>query len=154
MFRWYHDAAKCYAYLADVITGENDPSWLVAFKRSRWHTRGWTLQELIAPRSVEFFSSTRSRLGDKKSLSRELHEITGVPESVLQGGPLSDYQVEKRLSWMDCRRTKREEDQAYALLGIIDVHMPLIYGEGKRNAFRRLDEEISKSLRFQQRGTR
>jgi len=156
MFRWYHDAAKCYVYLSDVTTGDkqaDDSSWLAAFKRSRWHTRGWTLQELIAPRSVEFFSSTRIRLGDKRSLEKELHEITGVPESILQGGPLSDYKVEKRLSWMDCRRTKREEDQAYALLGLFKVHMPLIYGEGKKNALRRLNEEITKSARFEQPGT-
>ncbi|KAF1835551.1 HET-domain-containing protein [Decorospora gaudefroyi] len=123
-------------------------SWLPAFKRSRWHTRGWTLQELIAPRSVEFFSSTRTRLGDKRSLEKELHEISGVPGSILQGGPLLGYDVEKQLSWMDRRQTKWEEDQAYALLGLFGVYMPLIYGEGKKNALRRLNEEISKSARY------
>jgi hypothetical protein len=150
MFRWYHGAAKCYVYLSDVATGYgqgNDQAWLDAFKRSRWHTRGWTLQELIAPRSVEFFASTRRRLGDKRSLEKELHEITGLPELILQGGSLSDYEIDKRLSWMDGRRTKRDEDQAYALLGLFEVHMPLIYGEGKKNAIRRLKDEIDRSAR-------
>ena len=90
MFRWYSEAAKCYVYLADVSTEGFDPAasmelWEPAFRGSRWFTRGWTLQELIAPISVEFFSADCKLLGDKKSLQRQIHEITGIPPPVLEG---------------------------------------------------------------------
>jgi hypothetical protein len=147
MFKWYRDAHKCYVYLADVSTDQDNPSgqsWRPAFRESRWFTRGWTLQELVAPRSVEFFSSNGQRLGDKRSLEQELHDITGISVLALQGSPLSGFSVEERMSWSKGRETTREEDKAYSLLGIFDVHMPLIYSEGSENAFRRLQEEIAK----------
>jgi hypothetical protein len=84
MFKWYRYAAKCYVYLSDVSKTEHNQTglsiqpWEAAFRTSRWFTRGWTLQELIAPRSVEFFSLEGNRLGDKKSLERQVHEVTGV----------------------------------------------------------------------------
>ena len=85
MFRWYRKAAKCYVYLTDVSTNDHiDLSlqpWEEAFENSRWFTRGWTLQELIAPPSVEFFCFNGNRLGDKKSLEGQLHKITGIPVS-------------------------------------------------------------------------
>ncbi|KAH8723065.1 heterokaryon incompatibility protein-domain-containing protein [Phaeosphaeriaceae sp. PMI808] len=143
MFRWYHDAAKCYAYLPDVSTGgyaKNDQS----FQKSRWFTRGWTLQELLAPTSIEFFSVEGERLGDKSSLMREIAEITGISTQAFHGGPLSEFSVDERMSWSERRETKREEDKAYSLLGIFDIYMPLIYGEGMKNAFCRLREEIEK----------
>jgi len=147
MFRWYRNAAKCYVYLSDVSTngfdqsGPSLQSWQSAFQKSRWFTRGWTLQELIAPRSVEFFCSNGNRLGDKKSLEKQLYKITGIPVSALQGSPLSKFSFEERISWAKTRETKREEDEAYSLLGIIDISMPVIYGEGRENAFRRLNRE-------------
>src|SRR6266487_3923768 len=124
MFRWYRNAAKCYVYLTDVSTtnpNQINPSlqsWEAAFRKSRWFTRGWTLQELIAPSSVEFFCSNGKRLGDKKSLERQLHEITGIAVSALQGTPPSRFSVEERMLWAKNRDTKREEDKAYSLLGI------------------------------------
>ena len=152
MFRWYHDAAKCYVYLSDVLTPNlhaNDYVsqliWESAFYKSKWFTRGWTLQELIAPSLVEFFSLEGKRLGDKKSLQRQLHEVTGIAIQALQGSPLSQFPVTQRMSWAEKRETKREEDGAYSLLGIFDIHMPLIYGEGKKKAFIRLKEEIDKA---------
>jgi hypothetical protein len=145
MFRWYYKAAKCYAYLTDVSTNDQiDLSlqpWEVAFGNSRWFTRGWTLQELIAPPSVEFFCSNGNRLGDKKSLEGQLHKITGIPVSALRGSPLSDFSFDERVLWARNRDTKREEDLAYSLLGIFDISIPVIYGEGKENAFRRLKRE-------------
>jgi hypothetical protein len=84
MFQWYRYAAKCYVYLSDVSitkhnqTGLSNQLWEALFRSSRWFTRGWTLQELIAPRSVEFFSLEGTRLGDKKSLEQQVHEVTGV----------------------------------------------------------------------------
>jgi hypothetical protein len=145
MFRWYRKASKCYVYLADVSTNDQIDlslqSWEAAFGNSRWFTRGWTLQELIAPPSVEFFCSNGNRLGDKKSLEGQLYKITGIPVSALQGSPLSEFSFEERISWAKMRETKREEDKAYSLLGIVDISMPVIYGEGRENAFRKLNRE-------------
>src|SRR6266699_2203712 len=93
----------------------------------RWFGRGWTLQELLAPVSVEFFTREGGRLGDKRSLERQIHEITGVAIPALRGAPLSRFGVDERLKWAATRQTTREEDWAYCLLGIFDVFMPLIY---------------------------
>ncbi|OCK72907.1 hypothetical protein K432DRAFT_260321, partial [Lepidopterella palustris CBS 459.81] len=144
MFRWYQNAAKCYVYLSDVAIGGpiEIGMWKSAFRQSRWFTRGWTLQELIAPTSVEFFSVEEERIGDKKSLEQTLHEITGITVQALQGSLLSRFSVDERMSWAAKRETKREEDAAYSLLGIFDIHMPLIYGEGRKKAFIRLQKEI------------
>ena len=119
-------------------------TWESAFRASRWFTRGWTLQELLAPASVEFFSHEGKRLGDKSSLQRQICEITGVPQSALQGVHLSKFSDKERFSWVQYRQTKVEEDKAYSLLGIFDVEMPLRYGEGSASAFKRLEEEIDK----------
>jgi hypothetical protein len=151
MLRWYRNATKCYVHLADVSTNGRDPtkrsfrSWEPVFRKSRWFTRGWTLQELIAPPLVEFFSVGGKLLGDKKSLERQVHEVTGIAVQALQGSALSGFSVTERLSWAESRETKREEDKAYSLLGMFNVHMPPLYGEGIENAFRRLRGEIGGS---------
>jgi len=149
MFYWYHKAAKCYVYLSDVSIGGSiknnhflQQRWKPTFRESKWFTRGWTLQELIAPASVEFFSIEGERLGNKKSLEQTLHEITGIALQALQGRPLSHFSVDERMLWAARRQTKREEDAAYSLLGIFDIHMPLIYGEGRQKALNRLQKEI------------
>jgi hypothetical protein len=156
MFRWYHDAARCYVYMSDVsITGprqNNDPlelPWEPAFRASRWFIRGWTLQELLAPASVEFFTQERARIGDKRSLEQQIHKITGIPIPALQGTPLTQFGIDERLLWARMRGTKREEDQAYCLLGIFGIFMPLIYGEGRQNAMRRLRKEIGDDAKRQ-----
>lgn len=155
MFRWYNDAAKCYVYLTDLTIGHSTKNNVSSqrrsdFRRSRWFTRSWTLQELIAPASVEFFSAEGERLGDKNLLVNELHNITGISIEALQGRPLSQFGVDERMSWAGRREAKREEDTAYSLLGIFDIHMPLIYGEGRRKAFMRLHREIEQSLKNEQ----
>ncbi|KAF2628850.1 hypothetical protein BU25DRAFT_466759, partial [Macroventuria anomochaeta] len=114
-----------------------------AIRKSRWFTRGWTLQELIAPTRVEFFSKEWDRLGDKRSLLPILHERTGIVARALEGSPMTSFTVEERMSWAKGRETTREEDAAYSLLGIFDVQVPLIYGEGYQKAFGRLRREIS-----------
>jgi hypothetical protein len=147
MFRWYRNAAKCYVYLSDVSTGKNSLSseflWEPAFKQSRWFTRGWTLQELLAPQSVEFFSRDGKRLGNKDSLEQQIHEITGIAIKALQGH-LSQFSYDERRVWAATRETTLEEDQVYCLLGIFDVYLPPIYGEGKEHALRRLQVEIER----------
>ncbi|KAF2685037.1 hypothetical protein K458DRAFT_430639 [Lentithecium fluviatile CBS 122367] len=153
MFRWYQKAAQCYVYLADVsiqkrkADNENfQYSWEPAFRQSRWFTRGWTLQELLAPLTVTFFSREGNRLGDKKTLERHIHETTGVPIQALQGAPLHEFSKEDRLSWSKARHTTRKEDKAYSLLGIFGISMVPNYGEGEENAFRRLHKEITEFL--------
>ncbi|OCK74462.1 HET-domain-containing protein, partial [Lepidopterella palustris CBS 459.81] len=157
MFRWYRNASRCYVYLADVSNPasnndktSNQRSWELDFRKSRWFKRGWTLQELLAPKSVEFFSKEWKPLGDKGSLEQQIHEITGIAVSAFRNVPLSQFNVEERLSWIELRHTKREEDKAYSLLGIFDVSMSLIYGEGEEKAFRRLREEIDKPSKNQE----
>jgi hypothetical protein len=142
MYRWYKAAAKCYVYLSDISVDRKQ-----FFKNSRWFTRGWTLQELIAPESVEFFSVEGERLGDKTSLLQDIHNATGISSEVLQQTKsLSQISIEDKMSWAKARGTKRPEDRGYCLLGLFDVHMPLIYGEGQNNAFTRLEQEIRKSF--------
>jgi len=148
MFRWYRNAVKCYVYLTDVLTcqqdADGDPGWELAFRKSRWFTRGWTLQELIAPTIVEFFSPEGVYLGNKQSLRHHIHNATGIPLRALQGNILPDFSIEARMSWIQKRNTTRKEDKAYSLFGIFDVCMHLLYGEGEERAFERLREEISK----------
>lgn len=100
------------------------------------------LQELLAPVSVEFYSIEGKRLGDKISLEHIIHEITGVPVQALRGEPLSHFSVEERFSWAATRQATRAEDWVYSLVGIFDVFLPIIYGEGRENALRRLRNEI------------
>ncbi|KAI4592133.1 hypothetical protein KJ359_011508 [Pestalotiopsis sp. 9143b] len=147
MFRWYRNAARCYVYLSDVSIATNQPqsSWEPAFRASEWFVRGWTLQELVAPVSVEFFSKEGQQLGDKTSLEQQVHEITGIALLALQGTPLSQFEVEERFKWAEIRKTKREEDWAYCLLGIFGIFIPIIYGEGKEHAVRRLKKEIAEA---------
>ncbi|KAI1613711.1 hypothetical protein EDD36DRAFT_205555 [Exophiala viscosa] len=146
MFRWYREAARCYVYVSDVhAAGIQHNAWQDDFRNSRWFTRGWTLQELLAPRLVEFFSSECIRLGDKISLEKEVHSITGIAVEALRGSPLSDFSVKKRMDWAAKRKTTRKEDEAYSLLGIFDIYMPLIYGERER-ALVRLREQIDRSI--------
>ncbi|KIW33878.1 uncharacterized protein PV07_00693 [Cladophialophora immunda] len=157
MFRWYQKAAKCYVYLSDVRVDPNlqsstSRSWEPAFRSSRWWRRGWTLQELLAPTVVEFYSVEGIRLGSKETLEALINEITEIPLSALRGATLDTFTVDQRLQWAKGRRTKRCEDEAYCLLGIFGVFMPPIYGEGDDNAYRRLLDEIDRASRNQYNG--
>jgi len=146
MFKWYRDSSICFAFLEDVKPTEarNDaPRAGVNFPKSRWFTRGWTLQELIAPLRMSFYNQTWEMIGDKRDVIPELEAITGVDGSVLEGGPLRQISIGKRMSWAVDRQTTRQEDIAYSLFGIFEANLPLVYGEGPR-AFLRLQEEILK----------
>ncbi|KAJ4286553.1 hypothetical protein N0V90_013253 [Kalmusia sp. IMI 367209] len=158
MFRWYRKAARCYVFLSDVPSAEPEtrnttypptcaPFWKLALRDSRWFTRGWTLQELLAPQSVDFFSQDGKHLGNRHELRQEIHEITKIPVSALTGASLDNFSIDERLSWSERRCTTREEDKAYSLLGIFGIYMFLNYGEGQNNAFRRLRKAIEEDLR-------
>jgi hypothetical protein len=137
-------------YLSDVLAGQEMEQ---AFRKARWFTRSWTLQELLAPKSIEFLNCEGERIGDKSSMMEILHEITHIPVPALQGAPMSQFSVEERISWAQDRTAARGEDEAYALLGIFDIHMPPLYGEGRGHAFTRLLKDIRKESILQKRVT-
>ena len=145
MFRWYENSDRCYAYLHDVddtIFPSKRGAGVESRVSSKWFTRGWTLQELIAPRDVHFFNKHWTPIGDKRSHASHLERLTRVPVRILRNGIFSHRpSVAQIMSWAADRVTTREEDRAYSLLGLFDVYLPMLYGEGK-NAFRRLQLEI------------
>lgn len=148
MFTWYRDSVICYAYLADV--NGNGPFSTENFTKSRWLTRGWTLQELLAPTELDFYDSSWTKFDSRMGASAQISAATGIDETYLKRQPdeqlgemLSHASIAERMCWASGRETRDEEDVAYCLLGIFAINMPLLYGEGKR-AFRRLQEEIVK----------
>jgi hypothetical protein len=139
MFRWYQEAAVCHVFLSDLPANVELQH---ALRHCRWFTRGWTLQELIAPATVQFYDQAWVLRGTKENLIADLEAITGITKRVLNGSMnLRSFCVAVRMSWAANRQTTRPEDKAYCLLGMFDVNMPMIYGEGEK-AFRRLQEEI------------
>ncbi|OTA95624.1 hypothetical protein M434DRAFT_28748 [Hypoxylon sp. CO27-5] len=137
MYNWYRGSRICYAYLADV---PRHP-----FRKSKWFRRGWTLQELIAPHRLVFYSNSWVKIGDRSDLAGDISAITGIEEPLLRGrADLHTVSIAKKMSWAARRETTRVEDIAYCLLGLFDVNMPLLYGEGSK-AFIRLQEEIIKT---------
>lgn len=138
MFRWYENAGVCYAYLEDYLLGGSRLSMC------RWFTRGWTLQELIAPPTVEFLAPDWTEIGTKINLQKDIGVITGIsPEILCRVEPVDSASVGQRMSWAARRKTTRPEDEAYCLMGLFGVHMPMLYGEGEK-AFERLQLEIIK----------
>lgn len=151
MFRWYSNAEKCYVYLSDVPKAgqkqELGADWEQDFRFSRWFERGWTLQELIAPTIVEFYSRHGTMLGTKASLEQQINRITRIPIAALRGKALTDFTVQERRQWQDGRKTREPEDLVYSLLGLLDVSMPVLYGEGKLKAWERLESSITTARR-------
>ena len=144
MFSYYSHASICYAYLRDVPTPPPSGNLSIPFIDSRWHKRGWTLQELLAPRLVLFVSQTWDTIGSKADFAEDLEAITDIPSAVLRHEvELSHISIAQRMCWAAERETTRAEDEAYCLLGIFGINMPTLYGEG-RKAFQRLQEEIMK----------
>lgn len=159
MYKSYQDSTICYAYLADV-PNEAGVGQNVALANSRWFTRGWTLQELIAPRVIEFLGGGWKVLGIKSAVREDewlpsvtvhnettfiskLEEITGITAEVLRfERDIRRVPAAQKMAWAAKRHTTREEDLAYALIGLFGVSMPILYGEGLRKAFRRLQLEI------------
>lgn len=162
MFKWYQNAAVCLAYLADVSTPSTSDS-ANDFKTSEWFRRGWTLQELLAPKLVVFLSREWEVVGHKgggeegtrgilaqspgPSLVREIAATTQIPEDVLKCyNRSSQYTVDDKMRWRRNRETTKPEDLAYCMLGILDIHISLIYGEGEENAAERVRKKIEKRL--------
>ncbi|OAG09555.1 uncharacterized protein CC84DRAFT_1137308 [Paraphaeosphaeria sporulosa] len=152
MYKWYKESSICLVYLNDVApsiaatidTQATFEAASNAFTNSRWISRGWTLQELVAPTALRFYYQDWTLMGDKREFLEELSNATGIPIFVLDNGELSELSIAERMSWASYRQTTRIEDMAYCLLGIFDIQMPLLYGEGEK-AFIRLQEEILKT---------
>jgi hypothetical protein len=141
MFRWYQQADLCYAYLDDVVHTEHK----TMMSKSRWFTRGWTLQELLSPSKITFYGTNFRFIASKTYLADQISQITGIEKrALLETGYIKLCSIAQRMSWAANRETTREEDMAYSLMGIFGVNMPLLYGEGP-NAFIRLQEEIMKN---------
>jgi hypothetical protein len=140
MYTWYRDSAVCYVLLADVYNSKKKGH---DFFTSRWFTRGWTLQELLAPTRLQFFDRDWKSFGTKFDLIDNISTVTKIDLYAMTGGDLSRLSVARRMSWVANRQTTRLEDMAYCLLGIFGINMPLLYGEGTK-AFIRLQEEILK----------
>jgi hypothetical protein len=139
MYDWYWNSAVCYAYLSDVPTK--------AFVESVWFTRGWTLQELLAPAVVEFYSQDWKRIGTKLGLVEDVHRATGIEKKyILNRSTIQSTPIGRKFGWAAHRKTTRVEDIAYSLLGLVHINMPLLYGEGHR-AFYRLQLEVLKTSR-------
>ena len=149
MYRWYRESKACYVYLDDVHNEDYSAS-TSTFRRSRWFTRGWTLQELIAPSNVAFFDAEWAEIGRKcqPQMAQTISEITGVPQSILlennDRNRLKNMCSSQIFFWMSRRQTSRIEDRAYSLLGLFNISLPILYGEGRRS-FQRLQEEIVRS---------
>ncbi|RSM12536.1 hypothetical protein CEP52_002360 [Fusarium oligoseptatum] len=168
MFKWYMESANCYVFMDDVTLQED--GFMDNFANSRWFTRGWTLQELIAPHGLFFFDQDWNYMCSRDQIASRLEEITGITETILRrahtfprlktpllGGrkplcpgcghldevkrELAEEPISRKMTWAADRRTTRPEDASYSLMGLFDINMPLLYGEGE-NAFRRLQEEI------------
>ncbi|KAI4601788.1 hypothetical protein KJ359_010652 [Pestalotiopsis sp. 9143b] len=173
MFKWYRDAKVCYVYLTDVTfpskktrhglvpTQSNFPGWFpyamerkqdddfsemkARFMASRWWTRGWTLQELLAPKNVAFFTLDWMLLGHKSGIAPWISSRTRIHREALEDATtISNFSIAQRMSWAASRTTTVVEDMAYCLLGIFDINMPMLYGQGE-GAFQKLQHEIIKA---------
>lgn len=138
MYRWYEEAKVCYVYLSDIIYNDGEPD---NFTTSVWFTRGWTLQELLAPNTLFFFDSQWRKIGSKSDLGVSIAKRTRIAQWALSFFDPRHYSIAQKMAWAAGRQTTRIEDRAYSLLGIFDVNLPLLYGEGEK-AFTRLQEEI------------
>lgn len=139
MYRWYQQATVCFAFLDDFDSRSEDS----ALKACRWFTMGWTLQELLAPHALQFYDRHWTSFGSRRELAGRLQEITGISEFFLRNvRSVRAASTAQRMFWASKRKTTRPEDVAYCLLGIFDVNLPLLYGEGGPKAFARLQRQI------------
>ena len=162
MYRWYEKSAVCYVHLSDFEISpkelgetkslkekdglEQQLQLKRRFRHSCWFTRGWTLQELLAPQRLLFFDANWKRIGSRDELAQEIFRSTRIDKDYLRrdlwSKQLSRASIATKMSFASRRVTSREEDMAYCLLGLFDVNMPLLYGEGAKKSFQRLQIEI------------
>lgn len=147
MYRWYADSVVCYVHLPDVQVTRNLKQTLDAFEGSEWFARGWTLQELLAPSHVIVFDKIWTSIGTREELAAEISGASGILQSLVSSfhrTSTGTTSATEKFSWISTRKTSRVEDLAYCLMGLFDINMPLLYGEGNK-AWRRLQLEILRS---------
>lgn len=148
IFRWYHNTAQCYIYLSDISISNynnNDQSqhwWKPAFRKSRWFIRNWTFQELLVPEFIEFFFHEDEFFSNKKALEQQIHEITEIPIKVLQEILLSNFSIDKKISWIEIYETKYKENKTYFLFGIFDIFLYVQYDKEKNKVFCQLKQQL------------
>ncbi|KAI4171934.1 MAG: hypothetical protein LQ346_008680 [Caloplaca aetnensis] len=148
MFQWYAKATECFVYLSDVSLNDqqaSDEDFIARFSASAWYSRGWTVQELLAPAQLTFYDADWVEIGDRGNLASKISAVTGIREQylgIMGRKTIWKASVATRMSWVSKRQTSRSEDIAYCMLGLFDVNMPLLYGEGGMKAFLRLQTEI------------
>ncbi|KAK7962096.1 HET-domain-containing protein [Apiospora aurea] len=144
MYTWYEESAECYVYLKDTDLDLMPPS-KVEIGQDEWFERAWTLQELVAPKTIKFYDKNWRYIGDKHGLKQQIHERTGISIKLLGNeARLEDFSIAERMSWAAGRKRAVIEDRAYSLFGLFSVSLPMLYGE-RENAFLRLQEEIIKT---------
>jgi hypothetical protein len=149
MFSWYQFASVCFVYLHDTSNGNQHIEWTkdppVVRKMPEWFTRGWTLQELLAPSKVLLFDQDWNCLGDRRELAKVINKLTSIPLDVLCGKDIRSYSHGERLSWAKGRQTKEPEDRVYSLLGLLGVFLPAVgYGIGLKSALWQLESAIDR----------
>ncbi|OAX35521.1 hypothetical protein K503DRAFT_364265 [Rhizopogon vinicolor AM-OR11-026] len=146
MFLWYRHAALTIIYLSDVPRSSKSG----ALAMSIWNKRGWTVQEFLAPKVVLFYQHDWTLYLDDRSpnhkdcpaIMRELGDATGIDAQALGAFYPGMRGARDKLQWVSRRVTTLQEDVAYSLFGIFDVHLAVIYGEKKHNALGRLLQEV------------
>ena len=147
MYTWYRQARVCLAFLNDFEHRESlgNPGFMSDLESCKWFTRGWTIQELLAPKRVDFYNRDWQKVGGRADLADAIARASGItPDDTLD--PISKISIERKLSWLSTRETTRPEDMAYCMMGLCSVSMPVLYGEGKSNALRRLREAVDQTL--------
>lgn len=153
MYRWYESAGACYVHLADVLKNELTPMFeqpkLTNGKVPVWFTRGWTLQELLAPSKVIFYDRDWQRLGSRKELAKEIHRFTRIPTTALCGKDPREFSHDDRWSWSEGRETTKTEDKVYSMLGLFNIFIGANYGEGQTNALMRAKRAIAEIQKYE-----
>ncbi|KAK7460467.1 hypothetical protein VKT23_009188 [Stygiomarasmius scandens] len=144
MYGYYQNAEVCYVYLVDVgrkrTMFDGRFWWQLG---SEWFQRGWTLQELLAPRTVIFLNKRWQRIGDKYDLRDDIQRQTTIPSAVLSGEQsVQDVDVLTRMSWAMDRETTKEQDEAYCLQGLLGVSVEPDYDESYYASFNRLGKAL------------
>jgi hypothetical protein len=148
MCRWYANCVVCYAYLSDVVMGSTQSQTLRAFEASQWFGRGWILQGLLDTSRVVFFDRNWVSIGTKDNLASSISTAAGTSQTLVtsfHGISTASISAVEKFSWLAPRKTLRLEDKAYRLMGLFDINMPLLYGEGSTKAFRRFQLEVLRS---------
>jgi heterokaryon incompatibility protein (HET) len=149
MFSWYQSASVCFAYMHEVSNNNQRLKWTednaVVRKTPEWFTRGWTLQELLAPKKLLLSDQDWNCIGDRENCAQVITKFTGIPLSALCGKDIQSYSYADRLAWAKGRQTTEPEDRVYSLLGLLGVSLPAVgYGIGLKAALWQLESAIEK----------